>query len=610
MIPALHARDLADRDFCFAIVDEADSLLVDEARVPLVIAGRFARDTSRAPSLASLVASFTPGVDYDTDEYARDVELTEEGIRTRRRILGCGGLHDEANLDLLTDLNCALHARVLLKRDVDYLVRGGRVEMIDDFTGRVVKDCHWPDGLQAALEAKEGLARGHDGVVLGSITIQHFLGQYSKLSGMTGTAQDAADELAEFYQLRVVVVPTHRPMIRADRDDEVFARRGDKEAAVVSEIAQANRAGRPVLVGTISVEESERLAARIREAGISCEVLNAKNDAMEARIIARAAAPSAVTISTNMAGRGTDIRLGGEDEAARAAVAALGGLYVLGTNRHDTVRVDRQLRGRAGRQGDPGESRFFVSLEDDLPARFGIKSVIEAAHIRADDPIDDPIARREIARAQRIADQQNLEIRRTLWRYASVVEQQREHLMARRQALLLGDETPDIWRHTPNRYGALVAIAGEKAVREAELAVTLHEIDRAWRDHLAQIADLREGIHLVSLGGRDPLTHFTQEAIASFSRIDAAINAAVDNALEKVRVSGGQIDLNALEIKGPSSTWTYPRQRRSVPPADWPDADRARAPDGRHRGRGGHDAFANLVGLVIYSSRRRPKRRA
>jgi preprotein translocase subunit SecA len=407
------------------------------------------------------------------------------------------------------------------------------------------------------LEAKESLARQPDGVVLGSITIQHFLSQYSKLAGMTGTAQDAGDELAEFYQLGVTVIPTHRPMIRVDREDAVFAKREAKEAAVVLEIARAHQAGRPVLVGTISVEESERLAARIRETGITCDVLNAKNDAMEARIVAHAGAPSAVTISTNMAGRGTDIRLGGEDEAARAAVAALGGLYVVGTNRHDTVRVDRQLRGRAGRQGDPGESRFFVSLEDDLPERFGIKSAMGAAHIRAGGPIDEPIARREIARAQRIADQQNLEIRRTLWRYASVVEQQREQLMARRQALLLGDEMPDIWRRTPNRYGALVAIASEKAVREAELAVTLHEIDRAWRDHLALIADLREGIHLVSLGGKDPLTHYTQEAIASFSRMETAINEAVDAALEKVRVSGGQIDLHALDIKGPSATWTY-----------------------------------------------------
>jgi len=556
---AFHARDLVHREFRFAIVDEADSLLVDEARVPLVIAGSLARDTSKAPSLASLVASFKAGVDYDTDEYSRDVELTEAGIERAEAMLGCGSLHNEANLALLTDLNCALHAHVLLRRDVDYLVRGGRVEMIDDFTGRVVKDRHWPDGLQAALEAKEGVARQHDGAVLGSITIQHFLGQYSKLAGMTGTAQDAADELAEFYQLRVVVIPTYRPMIRVDRDDEVFAKREAKEAAVVSEIARAHQQGRPVLVGTISVDESERLAARIRKIGMTCEVLNAKNDAMEARVIARAGAPSAVTISTNMAGRGTDIRLGGEDEAARATVAAHGGLYVIGTNRHESVRVDRQLRGRAGRQGDPGESRFFVSLEDDLPARFGIRSLIDVsarAH-QGDGPIDDPIVRREIARAQRIADQQNLEIRRTLWRYASVVEQQREHLMSRRQALLLGSETPDVWRGTPNRYAALVALAGEKAVRAAELAVTLHEIDRAWRDHLALIADLREGIHLVSLGGRDPLTHFTQEAIASFARLDTAINEAVDAALEKLRVSGGTIDMATLDIKGPSATWTY-----------------------------------------------------
>jgi preprotein translocase subunit SecA len=556
---ALQATELVHRDFHFAIVDEADSLLVDEARIPLVIAGRFARDTPHAPSLASFVASLTPGVDFDTDEYSRDVELTEAGIEHAERSLGCGGLHEERNLALLTDLNCALHARVLLRRDVDYLVRDGRVEMIDDFTGRIVKDRHWPDGLQAALEAKEGVARQPDGKILGSITVQHFLGCYPRLAGMTGTAQDAADELVEFYELGVVVIPTHRPMIRIDRDDRVFATREAKESAVVSEIARAHKAGRPVLVGTISVEESEQLASRIRASGISCEVLNAKNDATEAGVVARAGQKSAVTISTNMAGRGTDIRLGGEDEAAHAAVAALGGLYVIGTNRHDSVRVDLQLRGRAGRQGDPGESRFFVSLEDDLPARFGIRSVIEArgrAH-QGDGPIDDPVARREIARAQRIADQQNLEIRRTLWRYASVVERQREHLMERRQALLCGEETPGVWRASPNRYGALVAIASERAVREAEVAVTLHEIDRAWRDHLALIADLREGIHLVSLGGRDALTQFTQEAIAAFARIDGAVNEGVDRALEKVRVSSGRIDLNALDIKGPSSTWTY-----------------------------------------------------
>ena len=555
---ALHARDLVHRDFHFAIVDEADSLLIDEARVPLVIAGRFARDTSRATSLASLVASFSAGVDFEADEYSRDVELTDAGIERAENALNCGGLHEEANLALLTDLNCALHARVLLKRDVDYLVRNGRIEMIDDFTGRVVKDRHWPDGLQAALEAKEGLASQHDGTILGSITVQHFLGCYPRLAGMTGTARDAAEELSEFYQLGVVVVPTHRPMIRLDRGDMIFATRDAKESAVVSEVRQAHQNGRPVLVGTISVEESERLAARIRDSGVTCEVLNARNDAMEARVVSTAGARSAVTISTNMAGRGTDIRLGGDEEAAHDAVAALGGLYVIGTNRHESVRVDLQLRGRAGRQGDPGESRFFVSLEDEVPARFGIRSLIARgrAH-RSGSPLDDPIARREIARAQRIADQQNLEIRRTLWRYASVVDEQRQLLMVRRQALLGGAETPDIWRQSPNRYGALVAIAGEKSVREAEIAVTLHEIDRAWREHLALIADLREGIHLVSLGGRDPLTHFTEEAIKAYARINDAIDERVDAALEKVRVSDGQVDLKALDIKAPSATWTY-----------------------------------------------------
>ena len=267
---------------------------------------------------------------------------------------------------MLTELNCALHAQVLLRRDVDYIVRDGRIGVIDEFTGRVVTDRHWPDGLQAALEAKEGVERQPDGRILGSITLQHFVQGYRRLCGMTGTAQTAAQELREMYGLDVVVVPTHRPMIRVDHPDVVFTHRDAKERAVVDEIQRAHASGRPVLVGTLTVEESERLAARLRDAGVACEILNAKNDAREAHVVARAGALGAVTISTNMAGRGTDIRLGGHNEAEHDHVAALGGLYVIGTNRHESRRVDLQLRGRAGRQGDPGESRFFVSLEDDL----------------------------------------------------------------------------------------------------------------------------------------------------------------------------------------------------------------------------------------------------
>ena len=294
-------------------------------------------------------------------------------------------------------------------------------------------------------------------------------------------------------------------------------------------------------------------------AGVACEILNAKNDAMEARVVARAGALRAVTISTNMAGRGTDIRLGGEDEAEHEQVAALGGLYVIGTNRHESRRVDLQLRGRAGRQGDPGESRFFVSLEDDLLVRYGIEALIAGRVVSGnrDEPLDHPVLRGEIARAQRIIEGQNVDIRKTLWRYASVIEGQRRHVMDARQAILHGDEMSEVWKRAPEHRRALVEAVGEDAVQRAERAVTLFQIDRAWRDHLALAADLREGIHLVSLGGQDPLTRFTTEIRLAFRGMEDAIDGAVLDALTVVRVSGGRIDLDGLGISGPSSTWTY-----------------------------------------------------
>jgi preprotein translocase subunit SecA len=369
-------QDLVHRPFHFALVDEADSLLVDEARVPLVIAGSALRGSSSAERLAALVTSLEPSRHFDTDEYGRNVELTEAGLLRVEEELGCGNLLAEENYALLTELNCALHARVLLRRDVDYIVRSGRIELVDEFTGRVVADRHWPDGLQAALEAKEGLPRRPDGRILGSITLQHFLGTYPRLCGMTGTAQDAARELEEFYGLRVVVVPPHRPVARVDHPDVVFTHKEAKEKALVEEIGRTHAAERPVLVGTLTIEESERLASRLQSAGVPCDVLNARNDAREAEIVAPAGALGAVTISTNMAGRGTDIRLGGPDGADRERVDELGGLYVIGTSRHESHRVDLQLRGRAGRQGDAGESRFFVSLEDDLLVRYGVRRLL------------------------------------------------------------------------------------------------------------------------------------------------------------------------------------------------------------------------------------------
>ena len=561
-----HLRDLlatdpaglVHRPFHFAVVDEADSLMIDEARVPLVIAGSVEREDSRAPRLAAVVASLTSGLHFDTDEYARDVELTEAGISQVEHLLACGDLHGPDNLALLTELNCALHARVLLRRDVDYIVRDGRIQIVDEFTGRVITERHWPDGLQAALEAKEGLERRPDGRILGSMTLQRFLRGYPKLSGMTGTARDAAGELHQFYGLPAVVVPTHRPMARIDRPDVVFSHREAKERAIVEEIRRAHAGGRPVLAGTSTITESERIASQLRAAGMRCEVLNAKNDAEEAGIVARAGTFGAVTISTNMAGRGTDIRLGGDREEDRERVAALGGLYVIGTNRHESRRVDLQLRGRAGRQGDPGESRFFVSLEDDLLVRYGICGLLPARCFeRSDPPVENPIVLREVARAQRIVEGQNFEIRRTLARYAGVLEQQHRLLIERRSAILTGAMAPDVWEQAPERNAALVAAAGEEAVVAAERTVTLACIDRAWRDHLSRLADLREGIHLVRLGGQDPLTTFTSGAIQSFGRLDDEIDEAVLAAIDHVRLDGSRLDLSEAGPKAPSSTWTY-----------------------------------------------------
>jgi len=555
---AMDAREVVHRPFHFALVDEADSLLIDEARVPLVVAGSVEAPSSTAHRLADLVAGLQPGVHFDTDEYGRDVELTEAGIERVEQALGCGSLHSDENHLLLSEVNCALHARALLHRDVDYIVRGGRVVLVDELTGRVVDDRHWPDGLQAALEAKEGLARTSDGRILGSITLQHFLGGYPRLGGMTGTARDAAEELRELYGLDVVVIPTHRPVARVDHPDVLFSHREAKERAVVEEVRRAHAAGRPVLVGTLTIEESERLALRLREAGVVGEVLNAKNDAHEAGIVARAGALGAVTISTNMAGRGTDIRLGGPDEGGRERVRALGGLYVVGTNRHESRRVDQQLRGRAGRQGDPGESRFFVSLDDDLLVRYGIRQLLPARLLgeRSDEPLRNPVVRVEVARAQRIVEGQNREIRRTLWRYAEAIDEQRRAVVERRQSLLLGRGEPDLWRDDP-RHAALVAAAGAEAVGRAERAVSLRELDRAWSEHLSFIAGLREGSHLVGLAGLDPLTRFRVEAVDAFRRMEQEFETAVRETLPGVAAAGDGRDLHGVEVKGPASTWTY-----------------------------------------------------
>jgi preprotein translocase subunit SecA len=553
-------HELARRPFHFALVDEADSLLVDEARVPMVIAGSAERLEGSSYRMAELVRHLDPEIHYRTDENRRNVDLTEAGMTRAEELLGCGDLIAAENIGTFTELNCALHAAVLLQRDVDYILRDGKIKLVDEFTGRVVEDRHWPDGLQAALEAKEGLELRPEGRILGSITLQHFMRLYPRLCGMTGTAKPAAEEIREFYGLDVVVIPTHLPCIRRDHPDVVFTHREAKVRALVEEIRRVHAAGRPILVGTLSVAESEHLAGALRDTGVDCEVLNAKTDELEARIIAGAGAPGAVTISTNMAGRGTDIRLGGEIEEERERVMELGGLYVIGTNRHESLRVDQQLRGRAGRQGDPGETRFFISLEDELIVRYGIERLIPAKlwPERQKAPIDSPVIRREIARAQRIVEGQNFEIRRTLSQYSEQIEKQRRKLHRQRQDLLLDRAPVDRFaKGDPDRHSECRTRMGDAAARLAERQASLFHIDRRWSEHLGAVADLREGIHLLRVGGQDPLREFMHRVVESYREMRTKIDEDVVRTLRGATITESGIDLEKEGLRGPSSTWTY-----------------------------------------------------
>jgi preprotein translocase subunit SecA len=553
---AREARERVHRAFHCALVDEADSVLIDEARVPLVVAAVEDRPEWDVRELAGLAAGLVLGRDYETDPEHRNVFLLDAGIERVEAALGRGPLHAEQNQLLLSAVHCALHASALLRRDVDYLVRDGRIEIVDELTGRVVQRRHWPDGLQAAVEAKEGLACRSAGRVLGSITLQHLLGLYPILAGTTATACPSADELHEFYGLATVVVPPHVPSRRLDLPDAVFADREAKRHALLDEIRSVHATGRPILVGTASVHESEALAGGLQSRGIACAVLNARHDEREAEIVADAGLPGAVTISTNMAGRGTDIRLGGSDERERDRVLAQGGLYVIGTNRHESTRIDQQLRGRAGRQGDPGSTRFFISLEDDLFERYGLAAALRARHGQGPSGAELPPGRlqAEVEHAQRVIEGQNFDIRRTLVKYSSLVELQRRAVQEWREAALSRGVLPPL---APDLLARGNARLGAERCAELVRSATLHHLDRLWSQHLAWIQDTRESIHLVSLGGKTPLDEFRKSVTAEFLELEARLEAAVAGELNRALEDEGKGDAFGERLKGPSSTWTY-----------------------------------------------------
>ncbi|WP_340008887.1 DEAD/DEAH box helicase [Paenibacillus sp. FSL K6-0276] len=530
---ALSEADTVHRPFHYVIVDEADSLLLDEARVPLVISGDSPSSRGDGFRFAEVARQLKQAEHYDFDEFQRNVYLNEAGAAQAESMLGCGNLYDSHNSHLLTSLNCALHAESLLKKDVDYIVRDGKIELIEEYTGRVAENRYLPDGLQAALTAKEGLYSIAGGKILGTITIQHFISLYPQICGMTATAHASAMDFEDIYALQVLQISPNRPNIRIDHLHRIFTHKEAKLKALVQEISSVHRTGRPILIGTSSVEESAMLAEALAAADVPCHVLNAKNDAEEADIIAKAGETGAVTVSTNMAGRGVDIRLGGVDPAQAEVVAKLGGLYVIATHVNESVRIDDQLRGRSGRQGDPGASVFYVSLEDELLLRFGIHKAVRAP--RQDEALEETVLSSKITSIQRIVMGQNFDIHKELNCYSDMVEDQRRILYTERLRIL----------------------KGEQPLSPAEQRVRLFYIDEFWADHLAYVSYLREGIHLESLASRNPIDEFHAQITEAYEQIPSKINNASENMLERLGGSNDPAEWEKFGLKSPASTRTY-----------------------------------------------------
>ncbi len=546
------------------LIDEADSVLIDEARVPLVLAGA-AEAGSTDLRIAGIVAELRRGLHYEADDEARNVQLTDAGARAAEAALGGIDLYGGTELDVLTRINLALHAQALLRRDVDYIVRDGRIELISSSRGRVAQLQRWPDGLHAAVEAKEGLTGSETGEVLDSITVESLVRRYPRVCGMTATAVTVGDELREFYGLEVAVIAPNRPSVREDRPDQLYATLADKERAVVAEVAVTHATGRPVLIGTLDIAESERVATRLAADGLPAVVLNAKNDAEEAAIISEAGTHGAITVSTQMAGRGTDIRLGGR-LGDGGLVAGLGGLHVVGMGRHWAERIDHQLRGRAGRQGDPGSSVFFVSLEDDLVASYPLFDGPGAAEPGPGGRVDDPRSRRALRHAQRAAESANLEIHRNTFRYSTLIEEQRRVVLEHRELVLRGEAAiTDLARRCPDRYRELAADVAPGVLEESARQIVLYHLDRGWTEHLAVLAEIREGIHLRGLGHGpnpfimtlDPLSEFHAEAVKRFRRLLDEAGERSAATFETAVITSAGIDLDGADLKRPTATWTY-----------------------------------------------------
>ena len=557
--------DLVSPNPDVALIDEADSVLVDEALVPLVLAGTTHRETPRL-EIIKLVGELAAETDFDTDSDSRNVHLTDVGARKVEKALGGIDLYSEEHVGTtLTEVNVALHAHVLLHRDVHYIVRDDAVHLINSSRGRIAQLQRWPDGLQAAVEAKEGIETTETGEVLDTITVQALINRYATVCGMTGTALAAGEQLRQFYKLGVSPIPPNTPNIREDESDRVYITAAAKNDAIVEHIADVHETGQPVLVGTRDVAESEELHEHLVRRGVPAVVLNAKNDAEEAQVIAEAGEYGTVTVSTQIAGRGTDIRLGGSDEADHDRVAELGGLHVVGTGRHHTERLDNQLRGRAGRQGDPGSSVFFSSWEDDVVAANldGNKLPMQTDE---DGRIVSPKTTALLDHAQRVAEGRLLDVHANTWRYNQLIAQQRAIIVDRRNTLLrTATAREELAGLAPDRYKELSELGtsptrgglSEERLEKICRLIMLYHLDRGWADHLAYLADIRESIHLRALGRQNPLDEFHRMAVDAFASLAADAIEAAQQTFETANVLEEEPGLDLSKLARPTSTWTY-----------------------------------------------------
>ncbi|TSC75111.1 MAG: preprotein translocase subunit SecA [Parcubacteria group bacterium Gr01-1014_30] len=517
------------RGFNFAIVDEVDSILIDEARTPLIISSPDVESSKWYLDFARIIPRLDPKTDYEIDEKLRAVTLTEQGINRVEKILGLGNIYEEKGIKYLHHLEQALRAEVLFKKDRHYVVKQGQVIIVDEFTGRLMPGRRWSGGLHQAVEAKEGVRVQPESLTLASITFQNYFRMYKKLSGMTGTAVTSAEEFDKVYNLDVTVVSTNKPMVRQDLQDRVYKNSEGKFSALVGEIKERHKTGQPVLVGTTSIEKNEYLSKLLTAEGVPHQILNAKNHEAEGAIIAQAGKPGAVTIATNMAGRGVDIILGGnpQDPEQSRRVLEAGGLHVIGTERHEARRIDNQLRGRSGRQGDPGSSQFFISLEDDVMRIFGgdrLKSLMTALKIPEDQPIEAGLVSKAIEEAQSKIEGFNFDLRKHLLDYDDVMNKHREVIYKRRrQFLSTEDWKTEVGNWTKNEEEKKILEQKEKELAEnfnqVAKFIALRTLDMLWMNHLEEMEALRDSVRLRAYGQRDPLVEYKNEGHKMFQNL-------------------------------------------------------------------------------------------